>query len=124
MIISSPHCRGCGFPARVRESLSRWELTGVVDGCDELGHRFVGGLDLAMDELRNNVLIGIGDSRRSTVTLGQRAEQSAACVGSLQVGDALLAASIEILIRNVGTGRNRTLDDVEGGLETLRQRCL
>lgn len=63
---------------------------GVVDRLDELLDGFVGGLDLAVDELRDDILIGIGDGRRRTVTLCQRAEQRAAFVRCLQVGDALL----------------------------------
>ena len=63
-----------GFPrARPASFLLR-----VVDRLDEFGDRLVGGLDLAMDELGHDVLVGIGDGRRRAVALGERAEQRAA----------------------------------------------
>ena len=53
-------------------------LLRVVDRLDELGHGLVRGLDLAVDELGHDVLVGIGDRRRRAIALGERAEQRAA----------------------------------------------
>ena len=54
-----------------------------------------------MHELRDDVLVGIGNRRRRAIALGQRTVQRAAFIGLLQVGDTLLAAGVEIGIRNV-----------------------
>ena len=74
-------------------------LTSSFDG-------LVGGLDLAVEELGHDVVIGAGaDRRRLGVVLRHRAEERALRVGGLHVGDALLAAHVEGGVRTRPCGR-------------------
>ena len=90
-------------PERRERSLS---LLCVVDRLDEFRHGSVGRLDLAVDELRHDVLVGVlAMAGGCAVTLRQRTEQRALVVGSLEVGDALLAAGVEVGVRTRRYGR-------------------
>src|SRR3569623_1411224 len=55
------------LPRRSGEGVCGRRLLGVVDRLDQLGHGFVRGLDLTVDKLRDDVLVGIGDSRRRAI---------------------------------------------------------
>ena len=82
----------------------------------------VGGLDLAVEELGHDVMIGAGDRRRLRVVLRHRTDEGALGVGRLDVGDALLAAHVEGGVRNVHARRHGALDDVERRLEARAHR--
>src|SRR5450755_1809931 len=88
---TTPERYPCPSPAMERGT-GQQRLLGAVDRLDELGHGRLRGLDLTMEELGDDVVIGSGNSRRLGVVLRQRSEELAVGVGGLDVGDALLAA--------------------------------
>src|SRR5207253_903048 len=99
--------------------MNRNALLGAVQRFDEFGHSGIGRLDLTMEELGDDIVIGSGYRRRLSVILRQRSDKISVRVRSFDVGHALLAAHVEVSIRHIHAGRHRALDDVEAGLEAL-----
>src|SRR5215469_5449523 len=64
---------------------------GVVERLHEFGHGGVRALDLAVEELGHDVMIGTRDRRRLGIVLSHRADELARGVGRLHVRDAFLA---------------------------------
>ena len=80
-------------------------------GCRRLG------VQLAVEVAGDDVIHGVLHRCRVGMAVRHRAEQLAVLVGLGEVGDRLLAAIVEGVVRHVGARRRRALDDVERRLE-------
>src|ERR1700730_8763581 len=105
--------RSCLSPTTER-GMNKNALFGVVHRFDQFGHGGIRRLDLAMEELGHDIVIGSGNRRRLSVVLRQRSKKLSACVRRFDIGYALLAAHVEVGVRHIHAGRHRALDDVEG----------